>query len=96
MSRMTCLKRFSIFEVAQKLQPNCDLEEGVKDPEHSHPGLALTHTLAVGKIGVFFVFSTSPKKMLSNKINKTRGAPAKQAGEEDGTERGGKLSITFC
>ena len=66
MSCMTCLKRFSIFEVGQKLQLDCDLGEGVKDPELSHPGLALTHTHChwLGKIGVFFVFSTSPKKMV--------------------------------
>ena len=45
---MAPLKRFSIFEVGQKLQPHCDLGEGVKNPEHSHPGLAPTHRLAGG------------------------------------------------
>ena len=58
---MACLKRFSIFEVGQKLQPNCDLGDGVKDPEHSHPGLALTHTLA-GKNRRFFRFFKQPGK----------------------------------
>ena len=58
---MDCLKRFSIFEVGQKLQPDCDLGEGVKDPEHSHPGLALTHTLA-GKNRRFFGFFKQPEK----------------------------------
>ena len=61
MSCMACLKRFSIFEVGQKLQPDCDLGEGVKDPEHSHPGLALTHTLA-GKNQRFFRFFKQPGK----------------------------------
>ena len=55
MSCIPCLKRFSIFEVGQELQPDCDLGEGVKDPELSHPGLALTHTLA-GKNRRFFRF----------------------------------------
>ena len=45
---MELLKRFSIFEVGQKLQPDCDLGAGVKNPEHSHPGLAPTHRLAGG------------------------------------------------
>ncbi len=61
MSCIECLKRFSIFEVGQKLQPDCDLGKGVKDPEHSHPGLALTHTFWLKQIGIFFVFSNSPK-----------------------------------
>ena len=43
---MDSQKRFSIFEVGHKSQPDCDLGEGVKNPEHSHPGLAPTHRLA--------------------------------------------------
>ena len=64
MSCIECLKRFSIFEVGQKLQPDCDLGEGVKDPEHSHPGLALssfTHIVA-GKNRRFFRFFKQPGK----------------------------------
>ena len=49
MSCMECLKRFSIFEVGQKLQLDCDLGWG-KGWRNFHPGLALgkflTHRLA--------------------------------------------------
>ncbi len=52
---MACLKRFSIFEVGQKLQLDCDLGWG-KGWRIFHPGLALgsfSHTDWLGKIGVF-------------------------------------------
>ena len=52
---MACLKRFSIFEVGQKLQLDCDLGwgKGWRNFPSRAGSREVSHTQIVGKIGVF-------------------------------------------
>ena len=92
MSCIECLKRFSIFEVGQQLQPDCDLGKGVEDLSILIPGCGsrrLSHTDWLGKIlekswknpGKIGIFSNSPLSFsyeyIKSTINQFKGLIAK-------------------